>query len=116
ECQRLSRAIIVASDVSPAAPADELEYTASSSSVSFVLSPDGECPFRLSQAVSYVTDTSDFYRRDGVEFPTHTYRFTGEPAYHRHVKLAAAEFFRRNGVHPHEFRFAVFHQPSQKFP
>jgi len=65
---------------------------------------------------SYATDTADFWRRAGEPYPRHFGRFTGKPAYFRHVVNAARKLMEELGLGPGDFDWAVFHQPNTKFP
>ena len=65
---------------------------------------------------SFTTDTPDFWRREGRFYPRHGGRFTGEPAYFRHVLAGARGLLERTGLAPKDFRFAVLHMPNGKFP
>lgn len=112
---RESYCLLVATDVAQGRPGDELERTAAAGAVAFVLGPTKKASVLLSDTVTRVTDTPDFYRRDGSAFPTHTYRFTGQPAYFDHVLESIREFFRRHDVGPKDFRFIVLHQPTSRF-
>ena len=70
----------------------------------------------IEETYSYTTDTPDFWRRQHAEFPRHAGRFTGEPAYFKHVMGAAEGIMKKTGTKPEDFDFAVFHQPNGKFP
>ncbi|MCI0497621.1 MAG: hydroxymethylglutaryl-CoA synthase, partial [Thermoplasmata archaeon] len=43
-------------------------------------------------------------------------RFTGLPAYFKHVTSASTALLERMGTTPRDYRFAIFHQPNGKFP
>ncbi len=65
---------------------------------------------------SYVTDTPDFWRRPYASYPEHGQRFTGEPAYFKHITEAASLMLEATGTTAQDYAWAVFHQPNTKFP
>jgi hydroxymethylglutaryl-CoA synthase len=65
---------------------------------------------------SFVTDTPDFWRRADQKYPEHGQRFTGDPAYFRHISEAGKALMEATGTGPEDYKFAVFHQPNTKFP
>ncbi|HLF88985.1 MAG TPA: hydroxymethylglutaryl-CoA synthase, partial [Anaerolineales bacterium] len=65
---------------------------------------------------SFVTDTPDFWRRADQKYPEHGQRFTGEPAYFKHITEAASAMLEMTNTTPADYQYAVFHQPNTKFP
>ena len=107
----------VGSDTSQGRPGDALEYTASAGGAAFIIGKEkSENIAEILKTVSYTSDTPDFWRREGANFPSHGGRFTGEPGYFKHVVGATKLLFEETGFKPSDFDYAVFHQPNGKFP
>jgi hydroxymethylglutaryl-CoA synthase len=109
--------LAIAVDTAQGRPGDDLEYTAASGGAAFVIgrASDGSIA-KILGSVSYVSDTGDFWRRQGEKYPKHLSRFTGEPAYFFHVQTAVKNLFSEFKVGPADFQYAVFHQPNPRFP
>lgn len=107
--------VAIGSDTSQGAPGDALEYSASAGGAAFVIGAERVIA-RILGTVSYTTDTPDFWRREGQRYPSHSGRFTGEPAYFRHVSECARRMMERSGTQPKDYQHVVFHQPNGKFP
>jgi hydroxymethylglutaryl-CoA synthase len=107
--------IAIGADTSQGAPGDALEYSASAGAASFVIGTE-KMVATLNHTASFTTDTPDFWRREGQRYPTHGGRFTGQPAYFRHVSEASGKLMEKAGTKPEDYDYAVFHQPNGKFP
>lgn len=106
----------IGADTSQGAPGDALEYSASAGGAALIIGPADEAIATIDHTNSFTTDTPDFWRREGEKYPTHAGRFTGEPAYFRHVVSATEQLFENAGTGPDDYDWAVFHQPNGKFP
>ncbi|MHB1470323.1 MAG: hydroxymethylglutaryl-CoA synthase [Thermoplasmataceae archaeon] len=105
----------IGSDTSQGAPGDVLEYTASAGGTAMLLGKK-DVIAEINSTLSVTSDTPDFWRREGQPYPSHGERFTGEPAYFRHVIAASKEMMESQGTTPKDYKYAVFHQPNGKFP
>jgi hydroxymethylglutaryl-CoA synthase len=107
--------VAIGSDTSQGAPGDALEYSASAGGAAFVIGRE-EVIARVRRTLSYTTDTPDFWRREGQRYPSHGGRFTGEPAYFRHVTECGRRIMEVEGTTSKDYQHVVFHQPNGKFP
>ncbi|HEX7628102.1 MAG TPA: hydroxymethylglutaryl-CoA synthase [Candidatus Methanoperedens sp.] len=105
----------IGADVSQGAPGDALEYTAAAGGVAYIIGKKDQVA-NIEATYSYTTDTPDFWRREGMPYPEHGGRFTGEPGYFKHVSSAAEGLMKRMGTKPSDYNYAIFHQPNGKFP
>ncbi len=109
--------LAIGADTSQGMPGDALEYSASAGGAAFVIGSDIRNSIaQIIDTYSYTTDTPDFWRREMQQFPRHGARFTGEPAYFRHVMAAARGLMEKTGENFNDFDYVVFHQPNGKFP
>jgi hydroxymethylglutaryl-CoA synthase len=109
-------ALAIGMDTAQAKPGDALEYTAASGGAAFIIGPAEEALATIDAQYSFVTDTPDFWRRAHQIYPEHGQRFTGDPAYFRHIEDAASTLMSQMGLKPEDFKYAIFHQPNEKFP
>jgi hydroxymethylglutaryl-CoA synthase len=107
--------LAIGSDVAQGAPSDALEYTAAAGGAAFLIGRDDPIAI-IHRTCSFTTDTPDFWRREGQDYPRHGGRFTGEPGYFRHIEGAVQLLFDQSGRNPKDYDYAVFHQPNAKFP
>jgi hydroxymethylglutaryl-CoA synthase len=115
ESGRADFAMGIGADTSQGAPNDALEFSASAGGAAYVFGRENLLAEVL-DTYSYTSDTPDFWRREGQFYPRHGGRYTGEPAYFKHVLSATRGMLERTGMKPADFKYAVFHMPNGKFP
>ncbi|MFA4946123.1 MAG: hydroxymethylglutaryl-CoA synthase [Candidatus Micrarchaeia archaeon] len=106
--------LAIGSDTAQGRPGDALEFSAGSGAAAVLIGRNPVAEFI--DTYSYTTDTPDFWRRQHAEFPRHAGRFTGEPAYFKHVVSAGKGLLAKTATTPEDYDYAVFHQPNGKFP
>jgi hydroxymethylglutaryl-CoA synthase len=109
-------ALAIGMDTAQGRPGDALEYTAGAGGAAYIVGPAEEALAEIEASYSYVTDTPDFWRRQEQKYPEQGQRFTGEPAYFKHVTTAGQTLMDAMGVNAADFNYVVLHQPNAKFP
>jgi hydroxymethylglutaryl-CoA synthase len=109
-------ALAIGMDTAQGRPGDALEYTAAAGGAAILLGPAAEAAAVIDRSTSYVSDTSDFWRRPSTHYPSHAERFSGDPGYFGHVIPAAEQMMAAMGTQPGDYAHVVVHQPNVKFP
>ncbi len=109
-------ALSIGMDTAQGRPGDALEYTAAAGGAAMLIGRAEEALAIIEGSYSFVTDTPDFWRRAHSEYPSHGDRFTGEPAYFKHIISSAEALMGALGRTAADYQWAVFHQPNVKFP
>lgn len=112
---RFRNAMVIGSDNSQAKEGDALDPTSGTAAAAVIIGKD-DVIAGLEGYAPYATDTPDFWRKEGEPFPKHGGRFTGEPAYFKHIIGACELLFSELGIEGKNIDHAVFHQPTGKFP
>jgi hydroxymethylglutaryl-CoA synthase len=108
-------ALGIGADTSQGAPGDALEYSASAGGAAFIMGKE-KVIAEILFTHSFTSDTPDFWRREHENYPRHAGRFTGEPAYFKHIYNCGISLLNKSGINPKDFQYAVFHMPNGKFP
>lgn len=108
-------ALAIGADTSQGAPGDALEYSASAGGAAFIIGRENVIA-KINKTYSFTTDTPDFWRREGQRYPSHGGRFTGKPAYFRHILTNAKNLMDQMGTTAEDYQHLILHQPNGKFP
>lgn len=109
-------ALSIGMDTAQGRPGDALEYTAGAGGAAYIVGPADEALAVFAHTLSFVSDTTDFWRRPSTHYPSHAERFSGDPGYFGHVMAAAAAMLEETGSQAADYDHVVFHQPNRKFP
>jgi hydroxymethylglutaryl-CoA synthase len=112
-------AMVIGADNSQAAPRDspggELDLFVGYGGCAYIFGKT-DVIAELEGWYSCTSDTPDFWRRDGEPYPSHGGRFTGDPAYFKHIRKAAKKLMEKLGLKPSDINYFVAHQPNVQFP
>ncbi len=108
-------ALAIGADTAQAEPGDALEYTAAAGGAAFIVD-DADLIAQLKGTLSIASDTPDFWRRAGQSYPQHGGRFTGQPAYFKHVLQVTDKLMSELKLKTEEIDHCIFHTPNGKFP
>lgn len=112
-------AMVIGTDNAQAAPRDspggELDFFVGYGGCAYIFGK-ADVIAELEGWYSCTSDTPDFWRRDGEPYPMHGGRFTGDPAYFKHIRKAAKKLMERLGLRPSDIDYFVAHQPNVHFP
>jgi hydroxymethylglutaryl-CoA synthase len=112
-------AMVIGADNSQAAPRDspggELDLFVGYGGCAYIFGKT-DVIAELEGWYSCTSDTPDFWRRDGEPYPSHGGRFTGDPAYFKHIRKAAKRLMEKLGLKPSDINYFVAHQPNVQFP
>lgn len=109
-------ALCIGMDTAQGRPGDALEYTAGAGGAAYIIGDVGEALVEIQRTLSYVSDTTDFWRRPSTHYPSHAERFSGDPGYFGHIIPAADQMMQTMQTQASDYDFVVFHQPNRKFP
>jgi hydroxymethylglutaryl-CoA synthase len=111
--------MVIGTDNSQAAPRDcpggELDLFVGYGAAAFILGKQ-DVIAEIEGWYSCTSDTPDFWRRDGEPHPMHGGRFTGDPAYFKHVRMSATKLMERLNMQTEDVNYFVAHQPNVQFP
>jgi len=116
---RENNTMVVGTDNSQAAPRNELggelDFFVGYGASAFIFGMH-DVIAEIEDWCSCTSDTPDFWRRDQECYPRHGGRFTGEPAYFKHVSTAAEKLMDKMRLQPKDVTYFVSHQPNVSFP
>lgn len=118
----ITAGIAIGADTAQSRPGDALEYAAAAAGAALLVGPSAS-PWRgvkplaqILHSTSFTSDTPDFWRREHQIYPSHAGRFTGEPAYFRHLGANVKQILAETDKKAEDFAHVIFHMPNARFP
>lgn len=115
----IKNAMVIGADNSQAAPkgcpGGELDAFVGYGGAAFIIGKQ-DVIAEIEGWYSCTSDTPDFWRRDGESYPMHGGRFTGDPAYFKHIRKSACKLMERLNLKAADINYFVPHQPNPTFP
>ncbi len=109
--------LAIGSDTAQSAPGDLIEHTASAGAAAILISnKEEEIIAKLEAMHSVSSDTPDFWRRPEEKYPQYAERFTGTPAYFKHIVQSVKELMKKTKTSQKDISHVAFHTPNGKFP
>jgi hydroxymethylglutaryl-CoA synthase len=112
-------AMVIGTDNAQAAPRDcpggELDFFVGFGGCAYIFGKS-DVIAEIEGWYSCTSDTPDFWRRDGESYPMHGGRFTGDPAYFKHIRKAAKKLMDRLNLQVEDVNYFITHQPNVQFP
>ena len=109
--------LAIGSDTAQSPPGDLIEHTASAGAAAVLAgNKEEEIIAKLEGMHSVSSDTPDFWRRPEEKYPQYAERFTGTPAYFKHVIQSVKELMKKTKTSQKDISHVAFHTPNGKFP
>jgi hydroxymethylglutaryl-CoA synthase len=137
ESGRVASAIAIGADCPQSAPGSLLEASVGAGASAFVLARgDGLPPSTVSsrtsdpitggdpvgliatidQVAAASSDATDFWRRDGEQFPSVVGKFSAEVGYAEHTRRVVESLLGATGTRPEDYQYLCLHQPYPSLP
>ena len=116
EAGMIKAGLAIGADVAQSRPGGALEYTAGAGAAAIILgNRQYQWYAQLEKCSSLNSDTTDFWRREGADYPQHAGRFSGEPGYFHHVVKGSNKFLKVSKEKISDFDHVILHMPNGKF-
>lgn len=109
-------ALAIGADCPQSAPGSLLEASVGAGACAIVVGPEENSFARIEALASASSDLTDFWRRDGVRYPSVVGKFSVDEGYMAHSEHVARALFDVTGTSAKDYAYCVFHQPYASLP
>jgi hydroxymethylglutaryl-CoA synthase len=109
-------AIAIGADCPQSAPGSLLEASVGAGACAIVVGPREKAIAQIEAVASAGSDVTDFWRRDGCQYPSVVGKFSVDEGYIAHSERVARSLFEMTETSAKDFAYCVFHQPYAALP
>jgi hydroxymethylglutaryl-CoA synthase len=116
ESGRLAAALAIGADCPQSAPGSLLEASVGSGASAFVVGRGDGVIATIDHLAAASSDATDFWRRDGEQFPSVVGKFSAEVGYVEHTSRVIRRLLADTGTTPDDYQYLCLHQPYSSLP
>ena len=116
QAQMGGHALAIGADCPQSAPGSLLEASVGAGACAMLLGPATQSIACIEAVASAGSDTTDFWRRDGVQYPSVVGKFSVDEGYLAHSERVVRALFEVTGTSASDYAYCVFHQPYAALP
>jgi hydroxymethylglutaryl-CoA synthase len=116
ESGRVPAALAIGADCPQSAPGSLLEASVGAGASAFVLASGDGLIATIDHIAAASSDTTDFWRRDGEQFPSVVGKFSAEVGYAEHTRRVVESLLAASGTAPEDYTYLCLHQPYPSLP
>ena len=116
ESGRAPAALAIGADCPQSAPGSLLEASVGSGASAFVVGRGDRLLATIDHMAAASSDATDFWRRDGEQFPQVVGKFSAEVGYAEHTRRVVGRLLEVTGTRPEDYAYLCLHQPYPSLP
>jgi hydroxymethylglutaryl-CoA synthase len=109
-------ALAIGADCPQSAPGSLLEASVGAGACAIAIGSGSNVIAQIEAVASAGSDATDFWRRDGAQYPSVVGKFSVDEGYLSHSERVAKALLEQTGLKPSDFAHCVFHQPYAALP
>jgi hydroxymethylglutaryl-CoA synthase len=109
-------ALAIGADCPQSAPGSLLEASVGAGASAFWVGAGEGVIAEVSKTAAASSDATDFWRRDGAQFPSVVGKFSSEIGYEEHTCRVVRRLLDETGTKPEDYKILCLHQPYQSLP
>ena len=116
EGQKIKEGLAIGADCPQSAPGSILEASVGCGASAFLVGSGSKVIATITHTASATSDLSDFWRRDGSQFPSVVGKFSAQEGYVEHTMMVVADLLEKSGMNAQDCAYLCLHQPYQSLP